>query len=93
MLPLCPRCGKVEKDRHVCTGNLNPTADARKSARRQARRAAETRTTVEVTEKTWGELNEIREVMAGTAGKTSVTHDEVVQLLLGYYRNRHEDNG
>lgn len=43
---------------------------------------------VEVTEKTWGELNVIREMLAGTVGKTSVTHDEVVQLLLGYYRRR-----
>lgn len=89
-LPVCPRCGKSSRARHICTGNLTPTQDARKSARRAERRAATPMVTIEVTEKTRRELNQLRAQLAAGTGKTRVIYDEVLEMLLAVYRNTRE---
>lgn len=91
-LPMCPRCGKVEKSRHICTGSLEPTQDARKSAKRQQRRESMRLTTIEVSWETREELNKIRAELVRTVGKTRVVYDEAVRHLLSVYKSVNAKN-
>jgi hypothetical protein len=46
--------------------------------------------TIEVTEKTRRELNQLRAQLAAGTGKTRVIYDEVLEMLLAVYRNTRE---
>lgn len=82
-LPLCPRCGKQEKDRHICTGNLEPTQAARKSVRRQEFRRSRDMSPVEIEDEVRKALDEIRAALVRETGKTRVTYSDAIRSLLG----------
>jgi len=81
-LPLCPRCGKIEKKRHICTGNLDPTDDARKSVRRQEYRESRRMSPIEVEEEVRVKLDDIRAALVRETRKTRVTYSDAIRFLL-----------
>jgi hypothetical protein len=81
-LPMCPRCGKVEKKRHICTGNLDPVNDVRKSVKRQEFRDSRKMSPVEVEEEVRRELDDIRAYLVRTTGKTPVEYSDAIRYLL-----------
>ncbi len=78
----CPRCGKAEKKWHACTGSLDPTEDARKSAKRQQFRDSRGMSMIEVEEEVRDKLNEIRAHLRRETGKTRVTYSDAVRFLI-----------
>lgn len=83
-LPLCPRCGKANKARHICTGNLDPTQDARKSVKRQQLLESRRMASIEIDEEVRAALDEIRARFVRETGKTRVTYSEAIRYLLKY---------
>jgi hypothetical protein len=92
-LPLCPRCGKVEKRQHVCTGNLKPDEDSRKSVKRQMHLDSRKMSSIEVEEDVRRMLDEIRAALVRETGKTRVTYNEAIKFLLKSHDSATIENG
>jgi hypothetical protein len=83
-VPLCPRCGKAEKKRHICTGSGDPTLDARKSVRRQEFRESRNMSAIEVEEEVREKLDEIRARLVRETGKNPVRYSEAIAYLFKF---------
>jgi hypothetical protein len=92
-LPLCPRCGKREAKRHICTGNLDPTQDARKSVKRQETVDHRRMSQIEVEEEVRRKLDDIRAMLVRESYKTRVTYSEAINFLLKSHGSAKIENG
>jgi hypothetical protein len=85
---MCPRCGKVEKKRHICTGNLDPVNDVRKSVKRQELRESRKMSQIEVDEEVRRKLDNVRAYLVRTTGKSPVFYSEAINYLFRLLNNQ-----